>query len=102
MTNHCWRPSRKVGEGMLVLSRKIGESIIIHDNIVVKIVSVEGDTVKLGIEAPRNISVFRSEIVEAIKKENEGSIMKANDIDVGELNQLLNLNNKDNSNSCGS
>lgn len=53
---------------MLVLSRKRNESIIIADNIVITIVEVRGDKVRLGIDAPREISVHRSEVYEAIQR----------------------------------
>lgn len=56
---------------MLVLSRKRDESIIIGDNIVVTVVDVRGDKVRLGIEAPREISVHRREVYEAIQQENQ-------------------------------
>jgi carbon storage regulator len=56
---------------MLVLSRQRDESIIIGDNIVVTIVDVRGDKVRLGIEAPREISVHRREVYEAIQRENQ-------------------------------
>ena len=56
---------------MLVLSRQRDESIIIGDNIVVTIVDVRGDKVKLGIEAPQNVSVHRREVYEAIRRENQ-------------------------------
>ncbi|MFB3107138.1 MAG: carbon storage regulator CsrA [Pseudomonadales bacterium] len=55
---------------MLVLSRQRDQSIIIGDNIVITIVDVRGDKVKLGIEAPREISVHRQEVYEAIQREN--------------------------------
>jgi len=55
---------------MLVLTRKIGESIRIGDNIVIKIVDLDGRHVKLGIEAPKNVSVNREEIYDRIQKEN--------------------------------
>ena len=56
---------------MLILTRKIGESIRISDNIIVKIVELDNRHVKLGIDAPRNIAVNREEIYERILKENE-------------------------------
>jgi carbon storage regulator len=56
---------------MLVLSRQRDESIIIGDNIVVTIVDVRGEKVKLGIEAPQDVSVHRREVYEAIRRENQ-------------------------------
>lgn len=55
---------------MLVLTRKTDESIIIGDNIAVTVVAVEGDQVRLGVTAPKNIAVHRQEVYEQIKKEN--------------------------------
>jgi carbon storage regulator len=53
---------------MLVLSRKRNESIIINDNIVVTIVDIRGDRVRLGIEAPKHVTVHRREVYDAIKE----------------------------------
>lgn len=58
---------------MLVLTRKLGESIRIGDNIIVKVVELDGKHVKLGIEAPKSISVNREEIYVKIQKENEAA-----------------------------
>ena len=55
---------------MLVLTRKRNESVIIGDTIVVTVIEVRGDKVRLGIEAPRDVSVHRSEVMEAILREN--------------------------------
>lgn len=60
---------------MLVLSRQRDESIIIGDNVVVTIVDVRGDKVKLGIEAPREVTVHRQEVYEAIQRENRQAAM---------------------------
>lgn len=54
---------------MLVLSRKIGEVIIIGDNIKVRVLEVRGDKARLGIEAPAEVRVHREEVYEAIKAE---------------------------------
>jgi carbon storage regulator len=56
---------------MLILSRRINEKIIIGDDIVVSVVEVRGDQVKLGIDAPRNVKVFRQEVFNAIQEENK-------------------------------
>jgi carbon storage regulator len=53
---------------MLVLSRKMNQSIMIGDNVRVIVVSVDRDQVKIGIEAPLDVSVHRSEIYEEIQK----------------------------------
>ncbi len=55
---------------MLVLSRMIGEEIIIGDNIRIIIVDIKGDRVKVGIEAPKEISVHRKEVRDRIRDEN--------------------------------
>ncbi len=52
---------------MLVLSRKKNESIIINDVITVTVVEIRGDKVRLGIEAPKDVSVHRREVYEAIQ-----------------------------------
>ncbi len=55
---------------MLVLSRKINQSIMIGDEIEIKVLEIRGDQVRLGIEAPKRIPVHRKEVYEAIIKEN--------------------------------
>ena len=55
---------------MLILSRKIEEAIIIGDSITVKILGMHEGQVKIGIEAPKEIKVFRSELYDLIQKEN--------------------------------
>ena len=55
---------------MLVLTRKKGQSIMIGDDREVKVVEVDGDAVRIGIKAPRDLSIYRQEIYEAIREEN--------------------------------
>jgi len=55
---------------MLVLSRKVDESIVIGDNITIKVISVEKGVVKLGVDAPKNVSIVRNELLEDVKDAN--------------------------------
>ncbi|MBN1256417.1 MAG: carbon storage regulator CsrA [Planctomycetes bacterium] len=55
---------------MLVLSRRKDETIMIGDNVEITIVDIKGDTVRIGIDAPREVTVHRKEIYEAIQREN--------------------------------
>lgn len=65
---------------MLVLARKVGQSIVINDNIKILVIEVRGDQVRLGIEAPREILVHRTELLEQIRAENAKT-----DVDIGEV-----------------
>jgi carbon storage regulator len=68
---------------MLVLTRKTGQKLIINDNIEVVILETRGDSVKIGIKAPRDVSIYREEIYEEIKKANyqSGKNVLVSDID---------------------
>lgn len=61
-------------DDMLVLSRKKGESIVIQDQIELTILSVEGDTVKVGISAPKHVDIFRKEVYLSIQESNRESV----------------------------
>src|SRR5437764_7759645 len=63
------RNGHQRGEAMLVLSRKKNESIIINDNITVTVIEIRGDKVRIGIEAPKDVTVHRREVYDAIQNQ---------------------------------
>jgi len=78
---------------MLILSRKKEESIIIDGNIEIKIVSLEDGKVKIGIEAPREVQIFRKEVFDQIQEENK--LAATSKLSTDKLSDLLNNNKKD-------
>jgi carbon storage regulator len=58
---------------MLILSRKINEKIMIGDDISVSIIEIRGDQVRVGVDAPKTVKVFRQEVFDAIKAENKAA-----------------------------
>ena len=70
---------------MLILARKENEEILLGNDIKVVVVSISKSTVKLGIEAPRNRMILRSELANDIKNENIHATKKASEADIHEL-----------------
>jgi carbon storage regulator len=64
---------------MLILTRRPGERVVIGDEILVTVMGVSGHTVRLGIEAPSGISIYREEIWLAVKEENRAAAAAAAD-----------------------
>ncbi|QWC84747.1 carbon storage regulator CsrA [Nocardioidaceae bacterium] len=62
---------------MLVLSRRIGESIVIGDDVTVTVLEVRGDVVRVGIDAPRSVAVHRAELLEQIGESNRDAASPA-------------------------
>ncbi len=73
---------------MLVLSRKLDESIIIGDDVVITIVDVKGEQVKIGITAPKAVSIHRMEVYEAIQEENRAAAAHQ-ETDLNQLSKIL-------------
>ena len=74
---------------MLVLARKTDESIIIGDDIHVKIISIEKGVVKLGIDAPADVSIIREELARDIAKMNKEALLHADEGNIEDLTKLI-------------
>jgi len=74
---------------MLVLARKEEESIVIGENIVVKVIAVENGGVKLGIEAPNDVKILRSELIEEVKEQNRAALHQSDAAEIDALGKIL-------------
>lgn len=72
---------------MLALTRKTGDAIMINNNIEITVLEVRGDQVKIGISAPKEVSIYRKEVYLEIQKENE----EAQQISIDDVEALKNL-----------
>jgi carbon storage regulator len=59
---------------MLILSRKTNEKIMIGDDISISIIEIRGDQVRIGVDAPKKVKVFRQEVFDAIRAENKAAV----------------------------
>ncbi|WP_428738087.1 carbon storage regulator CsrA [Sulfurimonas sp.] len=74
---------------MLVLARKVDEAIVIGDNIVVKVIAVENGVVKLGIDAPKEVSILRDELAREVALSNKAALHKSDENELKSLGELL-------------
>ena len=65
---------------MLVLTRRPGESIVIGQDIIITVIEIKGGQVRIGIDAPRSVDVYREEIYEQVKQENLSAIANVDQI----------------------
>jgi len=76
---------------MLVLSRKKDESILIGEDIEIIISEISEDKVKIGVKAPKNVKIFRKELVVEVEKENVQSVVSVS-VDLSKLSEALKEN----------
>jgi len=72
---------------MLILTRRVGETLMIGDEVTVTVLGVKGNQVRIGINAPKDVSVHREEIYEEIRQENRASV--ATQVDLTALAERL-------------
>lgn len=58
---------------MLILTRRVGETLMVGDDVTVTVLGVKGNQVRIGVNAPKDVAVHREEIYDRIRKENEGA-----------------------------
>ena len=78
---------------MLILARKVNERIVIGENVQVSIVDIKGDQVKIGIDAPTSVKVYRYEVFEAIQEQNRAAASSA--VDLPDLGPFVDEDSKE-------
>jgi carbon storage regulator (csrA) len=63
---------------MLILTRRVGETLMVGDNVTVTVLGVKGNQVRIGVNAPKDVAVHREEIYDRIRKESENAAAKSN------------------------
>ncbi len=74
---------------MLVLSRKVGESILLDDKITIKVMDISKGMVRIGIDAPKEMLILRKELEEAVKDMNIKAVKSASFEDLSSLSEKL-------------
>ncbi len=60
---------------MLVLTRKLGQNVVIGKDIFIKVIAIDNNKVQLGFQAPESVTIYRNELIERVKKQNQSSVL---------------------------
>lgn len=74
---------------MLILTRRVGENVIVGDDIVISVIEVRGDAVRIGIQAPRSVSVHREEVYRELQRANEQAAAASDEAIGATVDELL-------------
>jgi len=74
---------------MLVFTRKAGQSFLIGEGIEIRIIEIQGDKIRIGVEAPQHISILRKELVEEVQKANQEAVAKPGTITLEKLGDMI-------------
>lgn len=79
---------------MLILTRRVGENVIVGDDIVISVIEVRGDAVRIGIQAPRSVSVHREEVYQELQRANQAAATTSDEA-IGAAVEQLSKDKKD-------
>ncbi len=74
---------------MLILTRRVGENIVVGDDIVISVIEVRGDAVRIGIQAPRSVTVHREEVYLELQRANEQAASSSDEAVDAAVEELL-------------
>jgi carbon storage regulator len=73
---------------VLILTRRVGENVIVGDDIVISVIDVRGDAVRIGIQAPRSVAVHREEVYRELQRANESAVSPSDSAVSAAIDQL--------------
>jgi carbon storage regulator len=79
---------------VLILTRRVGENVIVGDDIIISVIEVRGDAVRIGIQAPRSVSVHREEVYQELQRANQAAATSSDEA-IGAAMEQLRKDKKD-------
>ncbi|MGI6707487.1 MAG: carbon storage regulator CsrA [Clostridia bacterium] len=74
---------------MLVFTRKAGQSFLIGEDIEIRIIEIQGEKIRIGVEAPQHISILRKELVEEVQKANQEAVAQSGTVTLEKLGDMI-------------